>query len=138
MKNKGGRPPIPSVYTEEKLNELADSLYDWVSKCHEEDEFKLLSEWAFENNFCHTNFKRYTAKNENFRLAYERAKSYQEQTIAKGGLTKKFESRFCTFFLGCQHGWRSKDDADQQKRDLRNDFVKFIEKIKDEDDEDDE
>lgn len=129
----------PLKYTDEVLDKLALSLIAWVKECRRKDEFRLLSEWCFDNDFSPFYFKRYTEKNDNFREAYEWAKAFQEHQVAKGGLSKKFDPRFSQFFLGCQHGWRSKDDAEQQKRDLRNDFVKFIDHIKaDEEDEDDE
>lgn len=133
----------PLKYTQEVLDELAISLKKWVAECRRLDEFRLLSDWCFENEFSPYNFKRYITKNDNFREAYEWAKSFQEHQVAKGAITKKFDPRFCQFFLGCQHGWRSKDDVEQQKRDLRNDFAKFIDHIKgevneDNDDESDE
>lgn len=126
----------PSKYTEEVLDGLAISLKKWVDKCRKDDEFRLLSEWCFDNDFSPFYFKRYTEKHDSFREAYEWAKAFQEFQVAKGGLSKKFDPRFSQFFLGCQHGWRSKDDAEQQKRDLRNDFVKFIDHIKGEEEED--
>lgn len=133
MSNPVGRPP---KYTEEVLDELARRLVQWVKDNRESDTFALLSDWAFDNDFSPFYFKRYTDKNENFREAYLYAKAWQEHQVAKGGLNKKFDPRFSQFFLGCQHGWRSKDDAEQQKRDLRNDFIKFIDHVKGEEDED--
>lgn len=121
----------PLKYTDEVLDKLAISLVKWVKECRRKDELFLLHEWCFDNDFQPFYFKRYTDKHEGFREAYEWAKSFQEFQIAKGGLNKKLDPRFSQFFLGCQHGWRSKDDAEQQKRDLRNDFVKFLDHIKD-------
>lgn len=126
----------PLKYTDEVLDQLAQSLRDWVKKCHKNDEFKLLSEWCFDNEFSPFYFKRYTTRHDGFREAYEWAKTYQEHQVAKGGLNKKLDPRFSQFFLGCQHGWRSKDDVEQQKRDLRNDFVKFMNHVKGEEDDD--
>lgn len=130
-----GRPP---KYTTEVLDKLALSLVAWVKDCRRKDEFRLLSEWCFDNDFSPFYFKRYTEKNDNFKEAYEWAKVFQEHQVAKGGLSKKFDPRFSQFFLGCQHGWRSKDDAEQQKKELRNDFVKFLDHIKEEDEEQDD
>ena len=122
-----------SKFTDEVLDTLAASLVKWVKDCKKKDEFKLLSEWCFENDYSPFYFKRHTVKHDGFRDAYEWAKAYQEYQVARGGLNKKFDPRFSQFFLGCQHGWRSKDSEDAQKKnDLRNDFVKFLDHIKDE------
>lgn len=126
-KHAGGR---PRKYTDEVLDNLALSLRAWVKDCHKQNKFKLLLEWCFDNDFSPFYFGRYAEQHEEFREAYQWAKSYQELQVAKGGLNKTFDPRFAQFFLGCQHGWRSKDDVEAQKRALRNDFSKFIDHIK--------
>lgn len=126
----------PKKYTDDVLDKLALSLRKWVKECRHKDELFLMHEWCFDNDFQIYYFGRYIDKHEGFREAYEWAKSFQEFQIAKGGLNKKLDARFSQFFLGCQHGWRSKDDADQQQRSFRNDFAKFLDVVKGEDEED--
>jgi|SRR5271170_6611541 len=125
---------MPNIkkYTEEVLDKLAISLKKWVKDCYEKDQLCLLAEWCFVSNFHPGYFKRYTSVHDKFREAHAWAKAFQEFQVAKGALTKNLDPRFSQFFLGCQHGWRSKDDAEAQKRDLRNDFSKFLSYIKDE------
>lgn len=128
---KTGKPfHRPKTYTDEYLDDLALSLKDWVLECYENDEFRMLYEWCQENDFHPQNFTRYTVNHEGFKEAYHWAKAWQEFQVVKGALTKKVDPRFAQFYLGCQHNWRSKDDPDAQKRDLRNDFVKFIDYVK--------
>ena len=106
----------PLKYTPEVLDDLALKLRQWVKDCRRKDELALLSEWAFDHDFSPFYFKRYVEKHEGFKEAYLYAKAWQEHQVAKGGLTKKLDPRFSQFFLGCQHGWRSKDDVEDKEK----------------------
>jgi hypothetical protein len=128
-----GKQGRPVQYTDEILDKLSKSLTKWVDKCREEEELHLLSEWCLDNNFSVCNFKRYTDKHEKFKEAHEYAKDYQAHQVSKGALTKKYDSGFSQFFLGCAHQWKTKDEAEDRKVDLKNDFVKFMEKVKEDD-----
>jgi len=66
----GGR---PRVYTEERLNELADSLNAWVDEAIQTKSHFLLGDWCFENNFLPQAFPRYVEQHEDFKDAYLRA-----------------------------------------------------------------
>ena len=126
---KSGRPPD---YDDRDLDILAQSLNDWVNYLAANEEFGLLGDWCFKNEFNPKYFSRYTPKHEKFREAYQRAKSYQEHAVTKGALTQKLNPRFAQFFLGCQHHWRTKDAQEDKLGQLRNEFGKYLDIIKSE------
>ncbi len=104
--NRGGR---PWVFTEEKLNELAESLDKWVDEAVKAKNNFLMGDWCFENKFLPQNFPRYTAQNENFKESYLRAKAWQEHMLVKGALFNKLSPKFAQFMLSCNHGWQTKE-----------------------------
>jgi len=125
--HKGGR---PTHYTDEVLDKLADSLFEWVKNNASEGKYFLLSDWCFENGFSPQNFKRYCSKHEYFKDAYEYAKEWQAHYIAKNALYGTFNARFAQFFLSVQHDWKAKDDSDLKGKELRNDFGLFMDHIR--------
>lgn len=114
-----------TYYTDEVLDELANSLFDWVNELARKRKFGMLGDWAYDNHFSPKNFVKYANKHEGFKLAYEWAKGYQEHTVSKGALTKEMDARFAIFFLGCNHEWKSKSTDDDGN--LVNDFAQFVE-----------
>lgn len=107
----GGR---PRIYTEEKLNELAESLSNWVEEAVQSKSHFLLADWCFENGFIPNNIPRYTKQSENFNEAYLKAKAWQEHMITKGALFGKLNPRFAQFMLSCHYDWKPKEVVEHQ------------------------
>lgn len=120
---KRGRPKgslSPYIYTDEHLDSLAESLYEWVNdNIESNDQQFLLRDWCFAVGFHYANFSRYIAKNAKFKEAYNWAKAWQEHQVSKGALMNTLNPRFATFFLGCNHNWRMKEkEADKEHKAL--------------------
>lgn len=126
----------PRIYTDEKLSELAESLREWVLVLAQKQKFGMLGDWCFREGFNPKYFKHYSEQHEEFKEAYEWAKSWQEHIVARGALTQTLNARFAQFFLGCCHEWRTKDSEDNTT--LANEFGKYLELAKKDDDDDDE
>lgn len=115
----------PKKYTDEYLDKLAVKLKEWAKEGLRKNEFRLLSHWALENDFSDKNFTRYAPLHENFRLAYEFAKQYQEHVVAAGALTKKLDSGFSQFFLQCRCGWKKQEDSDNKESKAKSQLEKI-------------
>ena len=126
-KNPGGR---PRIYTPEKLDELAESLIEWVSENIEsKDKQFLLGDWCFSVGFYPKNFSRYAEQHENFRLAYEWAKAWQEHQVSKGALTEKLNPRFAQFFLGCNHKWSTNEEQEHKEEKAKSHLQEVSEQL---------
>ncbi len=128
--NSRGR---PKIYDDFALNDLARSLKQWVKDHSKEHKFGMLKLWCFENDFNPKYFKRYAEKNQDFKEAYEWAKEWQEYIVAHGAMTGTLNSRFCQFFLGCMHDWRTKEPNEDKLGTLRNEFGKYLDLMKEKD-----
>ena len=128
--SNAGRPPI---YTDEVLTGLAHSLLEWTEDLAAKREFGLIGDWCFDNGFNPKYFGRYAEKHEEFREAYEYAKSWQEHIVARNALKQTVNARFAQFFLGCQHDWKTKDPSEDRLMHLGNQFGKYLADQKEED-----
>jgi hypothetical protein len=126
-KHPGGR---PVKYTDEVLSQLAQNLREWVKQNSKTNTLALLKKWCFENDFHPKYFKRYASKHPEFKEAYEWAKAWQEYMVSYGALTQTLNARFAQFFLGCNHGWRTKEPTEDKLGQLRNEFGKYLDLIK--------
>lgn len=117
-------PKGPRIYTNEYLDVLAASLMTWARSLAKAGQFGLIGDWCFANDFNPKAFGRHIENHEGFKEAYEYARSWQEHCVAKGALEKDFDARFATFFLGCNHQWKTQTSTDAQIT-LINDFAKF-------------
>lgn len=101
VKNKGGR---PKTYTDDVLNDLAESLEDWM-----EDEthiwFKL---WAVENWVPAEDLPRWAKTNERFKRAYARANTIQEARLVNLGLTDRQAGRIVELILKSKYDYRDR------------------------------
>ena len=70
----------------------------------------LLGDWCLSIGFNRKYLQRYSAQNENFKIAYSWAKQWQEHQVAKGALTNVLNARFAQFFLGCNHKWSTVEE----------------------------
>lgn len=121
-----GKPGRPKKYTDDNLDHLAKSLKEWTKSHSSKNKFGMLKKWCFDNDFHPKHFKRYIEKHEEFREAYELAKEWQEYIICHGALNQTLNARFAQFFLGCNHGWKTKDASSEALNTLHNDFGKFL------------
>ena len=108
----GGR---PRLYTEEKLSQLAQSLYEWVEAARKKNKFVLLSEWCFKEHFPPFHFAENIARSLEFKEAYMWAKAWQEHAVASGALQKDLDARFSQFFLAVNHGWSLDKDRENKE-----------------------
>lgn len=134
-KHPGGR---PRIYTTERLFELAESLYAWVEENNCKKKFALLGDWCFDNGFNPKYFGVYSPQLPEFEEAYLWAKSWQEHMVTKGALNQSLNARFAQFFLGCCHDWRTKDSSEDKLTTLKNEFGKYLEEAKSEDEDSNE
>jgi len=112
-----------------ELNELADKLVDWVESNKQSERNFLLAEFAFTNRFRPSLLIQYARHHERFKEAYLYAKEWQEYMYSKGATHGSINSRFATFFLGCNHGWKMQTPEDSAQA-LTTAFDQFVEHIR--------
>ena len=128
-------PGRPREWTEEKLDDLAESLLDWVDKARKQNKLILLSEWCFDNGVLQQAVPRYSSYSVKFKEAYQWAKAWQEQRVSKGALTKELEPRFSQFFLAVNHGWTLDKDRENKEDKQKSNLEKMSESLHTEADE---
>lgn len=125
----GGR---PRIYTDDKLAQLAYSLYEWVEAARKKNKFVLLSDWCFKEKFSPTHFAENIARSLEFKEAYLWAKAWQEHAIASGALSKSLDARFSQFFLAVNHGWSLNKDQENKEEKQKSNLEKLSESIHEE------
>jgi len=125
----GGR---PRLYTEEKLQELASSLIEWVEDAMKKNRFVLLSDWCFKEKFPPFHFAENIARSQEFKEAYLWAKAWQEHAIANGAMKKTLDTRFAQFFLAVNHGWTLDRDRENKEEKQKSNLEKLSDSIHDE------
>jgi hypothetical protein len=98
LRNKGGR---PEEYTDEFLEKEAEAFLEWSKNSNN----LLFKNFALERGYSPEYLSRFAKKNEEFRQAYERAKSWQEVKLVEGALRNKLNANFAKFLLINAHGW---------------------------------
>jgi hypothetical protein len=119
----------PRTWTEEKLEALAEDLYDWVDEARKKDKLLLLTEWCFDVGIHPQSVPRYMSYSEKFKEAYNWARAWQEQIVAKGALQKKFDARFSQFFLAVNHGWTLDKDRENKEEKQKSNLEKMSDSI---------
>lgn len=111
VKNKGGR---PVVWTEERLEELANHLENSIEECRRTNKPFWWKDWAFEVDILPPRVAQYAKLNDKLMSAYMKASALQEWQVSKGALYKKFSSNFAQFFLSNMHAenWRVRAEVD--------------------------
>lgn len=115
----------PWVWTNEKLDQLAEDLMAWVDDNVEKKKEFLLGDWCYKNGICPPNLNPLIERHEKLRNAHKYAKSWQEHMICKGALFKKLDPGFSKFMLICTHGWKENQLEEDKEEALKNDFSKF-------------
>jgi len=106
-KGEGGR---PKVYTEEKLEELADHFEDWMHKTIKANKLLWWKDWAYEIGVKPSMCSKFANDSKRFNEAYSMAKEIQESNVTKFALLKKLDSGFSKFYLINNHSenWKEK------------------------------
>jgi hypothetical protein len=116
-------------YTPGYCDCMADSLLEWVETHFKEEKCFFLGDWAFTNSVNPRHLGYMDTRSEKFKIAHQVAKSYQEHTICKGSLLRKYDGNFAKFMLANHHGYNSNPDKDRETE-LENDFSHFMKHIK--------
>lgn len=99
--NKNGEGGAPELWTEEKLNELADEFTKWWHNPYN----VWFKDFALEK-YLHPNVLALWAhKNDRFKAAYEYAKEMQQTRLVNGSLKRTFHDAACARVLAHSHGW---------------------------------
>lgn len=122
----------PRYYTEEKLAELAESLYEWVEGARKRNKFVLLSEWCFKERFPPFHFAENIARSLAFKEAYLWAKAWQEHAVSSGALGKSLDARFSQFFLSVNHGWTLNKEQENKEEKQKSNLERLSESIHEE------
>lgn len=125
----GGR---PRKWNGEKIEELADSLDEWIADAMQNRNEFWWWDWCFDVGLTPQKVQILAERSDRFRESVEKAKAWQESIVARFALTKKFSDNFSRFFLLSSHGsdkWRDKS-ADIQRESLLEDIEKLIEERK--------
>jgi|GEM_PF-6108219 hypothetical protein len=117
------------TYPPDKVQELAESLIDWIEKQIINEEQFLFGDWAFANKVNPKHLTYVANKSQSFKDAYLLAKAYQEHMLCKGSLHKQLDSSFSKFMLVNNHDYTSSPDKDRDSE-LENDFSHFMKHIK--------
>ena len=106
-KGEGGRPVI---YTEEFINKEADELLKWLKD--EENKCLFFDEFAYQRDYHRRRLNEFAEINERFSHAFEKAKEWQKFKLAKGALTRDYDSGFTKFIMArvCGPEWRDTKD----------------------------
>lgn len=96
VNGEGGR---PKKWNGEKIEELAQSLDEWIdSAVKHRDQFWWL-DWCFDVGLDQRRVAEIAKKDIRFSVSYARAKYWQESIIARGALIKELSEGFSKFML---------------------------------------
>jgi hypothetical protein len=116
IKGRSGRKP---KWTDEQIEEAAESLLDWLEE--DPDNHLWFRDWAIENGIPAEYLSRWSAKNNIFRQAMETAEMAQEARLVNGGLRNKLNARIVALVLESRHGWAGRQSLElsQSPQELR-------------------
>lgn len=103
----GGR---PQTYSDEYLNELAESLWEWIKK----PTSVWFEAFAIERQIPSDRLVDFAKRNEKFAEAYHFAKQWQKLKLIEGGLMNKFNSNITKLLLAHGHGIRDQQEVHHQ------------------------
>lgn len=115
-------------YTPGYCDEMADNLLEWVEDHFKQEKNFFLGDWAFFNAVNPKHLGHMDTRSEAFKLAHQIAKSFQEHSICKASLLKKYDGNFAKFMLANHHGYNSNPEKDREIE-LENDFGNFMKHI---------
>ncbi len=110
--NKNGEGGRPKKWTGEKIEDLAESLDQWIEDAIKKKDQFWWWDWCFDVGLDQTKVSNIAKENERFRKSYERAKQWQESIVSRFALTKKFSEGFSKFYLTNHHRERWKESKE--------------------------
>jgi hypothetical protein len=107
--------PKPRVWTEDKLDEVAEALDAWLDRSIKSQKEFLIGDFCFKSDlgFLPSYFYKYRAYSVKLDDAYNRAKEWQAHCISKGILYNKLNQKFGSHWLNIFHkelGWEITDN----------------------------
>ena len=108
MAGKAGRSGRKPKWTDEQIEEAAESLLTWLEEDREDHIW--FKDWCIENGLPPEYLSRWTAKNAIFRQAMEMAEMAQESRLVNGGLKNKLNSRIVALVLESRHRWAGRQN----------------------------
>ena len=105
--NKNGEGGKPKYWTDERIDEEADAFWEWLQKRSS----YWFTSFATERGYSHQRLTEWAAKNQKFADVYEYAKSWQQDRLAMGALTKTFDCSFTKFVMANTCGWTDKSQT---------------------------
>lgn len=96
VNGEGGR---PKKWNGEKIEELAQSLDEWIDSAVKNKDQFWWWDWCFDVGLDHRKVSSIAKENDRFRESYNRAKHWQECVVGKGALSKEFSEGFSKFML---------------------------------------
>lgn len=102
----------PREWTEERLKDAAKHLNEYLDRAKKDKSIFWWKDWCFDYGMLPSQCARFSERCEDFRQAYIRACEWQEQTVVKYALAKKFADNFSQFYLRTQHKerWKEKEE----------------------------
>lgn len=116
----------PWIWTDEKLDKLAEDLMDWVDDNVENQKASfLIGDWCYKVKMIPQYLNKFLERSDKLKFAHTYAKGWQEHMVAKGALFKKLDSNIAKFMLTCCHGWRENQKEEDKADKLENEFERF-------------
>ncbi|MBN2129063.1 MAG: hypothetical protein JW741_06175 [Sedimentisphaerales bacterium] len=115
MAGKVGRSGRKPKWSEEQIEEAAESLHDWLEA--DPEGHIWFKDWAIENHLPPEYLSRWAAKNPIFRQAMETAEMAQEARLVNGGLRNKLNSRIVALVLESRHRWAGRRSFELTQQD---------------------
>jgi len=113
------------TYTFERVQQLTESLQEWVKNAIMNEEDFLFYRWAFKIGMNPKRISHLATLSENFKEAYEMAKEWQEFRLQEETLRKNTDYKMAKDMLCTHHGWKMNQQEDVLK-DVMNDFGEYV------------
>ena len=107
---KGGR---PVEWTDERIQNAADNLNEYLDRTRTDKTMFWWKDWCFDYGILPSKCSELAKQHKGFCEVYRRACEWQEQTVVKYALAKKFSDNFSQFYLKTQHRdrWRENEET---------------------------
>lgn len=108
--NKGG---APLIYDDERIEEEARALIDWIKDADDDDKKIYLGNFALSRGYHRKRLAEFANDNKVFASAYDLAKLWQEHKFIRNGLTKRWDPGFTQYVMArvCAPEWKKAWDT---------------------------